>query len=288
MVPATLGVAAFQINVLLTDGVAFLVDPQIVASFDYAVRLMELPQGVFGISLATYLLATLSGLAAEKKTDAFCGELRSGLHHLLLVNLLASVLLAVLAEPIVRLLFERREFTAAATERAALALACLAPGLAAFSMVNILARAFYALGDTHTPMRISLACLGINLGLAVLLVAPYGQGGLGVANSLSAVVNMTLLLRALRGKLPAWRFDVAASGLPVLGLATTLAGVTAWLIHGLWEGRMGHAGLGSKLGAVFLPACAAALAYGLVTLLAGVPSAREITGLLRQRLRRRR
>src|SRR6266516_1114286 len=66
MIPGALGVAAFQINVLVTYGIAFWIDPQIVASFDYAVRLMELPQGVFGISLATYLLPTLSGLAAEK------------------------------------------------------------------------------------------------------------------------------------------------------------------------------------------------------------------------------
>src|SRR5205823_1142875 len=71
MVPATIGVAAFQLNVVLSDGIAFFVNPQIVASFDYAVRLMELPQGMFGISLATYLLPTLSGLAAEKNYPEF-------------------------------------------------------------------------------------------------------------------------------------------------------------------------------------------------------------------------
>ena len=67
MVPAALGVAAFQINVLLTQDSPFGYGDKIVASFNYAVRLMELPQGVFGISLATYLLPTLSGLASEKK-----------------------------------------------------------------------------------------------------------------------------------------------------------------------------------------------------------------------------
>ena len=72
-------------------------------------------------------------------------------------NLIASVLLVVLAEPIVRLLFERGEIRRASTGRATLALICLAPGLVAFSMVNILARAFFALGDTKTPMKISLA-----------------------------------------------------------------------------------------------------------------------------------
>src|SRR5580765_8541488 len=79
MVPAALGVAAFQINVLLTQGFAFWFGDKIVASFNYAVRLMELPQGVFGISLATYLLPTLAGLASEKKFDEFRTTLGDGL-----------------------------------------------------------------------------------------------------------------------------------------------------------------------------------------------------------------
>src|SRR6185312_13958207 len=105
-IPGAMGVAAFQINVLMTNGIAFWVDPQIVASFDYAIRLLELPQGVFGISLATYLLPTLSGLAAEKNYESFRSTLRQGLGYLLTVNLLASVLLLVLAQPMIRLLFE--------------------------------------------------------------------------------------------------------------------------------------------------------------------------------------
>ena len=71
MLPATIGVAAYQMNVMFTQGIAFWVDGSVVASFNYAVRLMELPQGVFGFSLATYLLPTLSGLAAEKKFPEF-------------------------------------------------------------------------------------------------------------------------------------------------------------------------------------------------------------------------
>src|SRR5580658_1808806 len=78
MIPGTIGVAAFQLNVTVVLAVAFWVNPQIVASFNYAVRLMELPQGMFGISLATYLLPTLSGLAAEKKYPEFRSTLRHG------------------------------------------------------------------------------------------------------------------------------------------------------------------------------------------------------------------
>jgi O-antigen/teichoic acid export membrane protein len=85
----------------------FWVGEGVVASFGVAVRLMELPQGVFGISLATYLLPTLSGMAAEKKYAEFRTTLSQGLVWLIFINLLAAALLFSLAEPMMRLLFER-------------------------------------------------------------------------------------------------------------------------------------------------------------------------------------
>ena len=289
MIPGAIGVAAFQINVLLTQGLAFWLDTPdapIVAPFNYAVRLMELPQGVFGISLATYLLPTLAGLAAEKKYPDFRATLGQGLGHLIFVNALASVLLAVLAEPIVRLLFERGEFTADSTSRAALALACLAPGLVAFSMVNILARAFYALGDTQTPMRISLVCLALNLVFALWLISPLRQGGLGIANSLSAVFNVGLLLYALRRKLQVLELAALRQNLPRILAATLLAGMAAWWLASGWERGIGHGGLWQKIGAVFAPGAAAALLYAGLALWLQVPQAKEIAGLLRQKFRR--
>ena len=90
MLPGTIGVAAFQINVAGAGPIAFWVDPHIVASFNYAVRLMELPQGMFGISLATYLLPTLAGLAAEKNYPEFRSDTAAGIGHLLFANLIAA------------------------------------------------------------------------------------------------------------------------------------------------------------------------------------------------------
>ena len=201
MLPGSIGVAAFQINVLLTQCFSFWFDPTIVSTFNYSVRLMELPQGMFGISLATYLLPTLSGLAAEKKYPEFRATLRQGLGYLSFANLIAAAIALALAEPIVRLLFERGEFTAAATIRVARALACLAPGLLLFSTTNILARAFYALNDIKTPMKVSIFCLGLNVAFALWLVQPYREAGLGVGNSLSAAFNVALLFYTLRKKL---------------------------------------------------------------------------------------
>src|SRR6185312_6750285 len=93
MIPGAVGVAAFQLNVLMTQSVAYWVDSSIVSWFNYSVRIMELPQGVFGISLATYLLPTLAGLATEKRHDEFRHTLNNGIDHLVFLNLLASILL---------------------------------------------------------------------------------------------------------------------------------------------------------------------------------------------------
>src|ERR1051326_4450865 len=201
MLPGSIGVAAFQINVLIISCFSFWFEPTIVATFNYSVRLMELPQGMFGISLATYLLPTLSGLAAKKEYPAFRQTLSQGLNYLAFANLLAAAIAFSLATPIVRLIFERGKFGPDATARVALALACLAPGLLMFSMNNILARAFYALNDIKTPMKISLVCLALNVGFAIWLVHPYREAGLGVANTLSAFFNAVLLCYTLRRKL---------------------------------------------------------------------------------------
>jgi putative peptidoglycan lipid II flippase len=291
MVPGAIGVAAFQINVALIQGLGFWLDsPErpLIAPFNYAVRLMELPQGVFGLSLATFLLPTLSGLAAEKNFGEFRATLRHGIQHLVFVNLLMAVLLVVLAEPILRLLFERGRFGPDSTMRATLALQCLGASLVAYSLVNVLARAFYALGDTRTPMKISIVCLGLNLSFALCLIWPFRQGGLGLANTVSSACNLGLLLYALRRKLGKLELEPLKPTLLPLTIATALAAATAFASSRLWESSAGHAALPAKIGAVFVPAGLAALVYWSFGLWTKNPAAQEITDLAFQRFRRAR
>lgn len=278
MIPGTIGVAAFQINVALVQLVALFVGTGIVSSFNGAVRLMELPQGMFGISLATFLLPTLSGLAADKNYPEFRSTLRDGLASLMFLNLIASVLLVVLAEPIVRLLFEHGEkFTASSTVRVSFALICLAPGLVAFSTANILARAFFALGDTRTPMKISLVCLTINFLAACLLMPSLSEGGPGIANTCTSALNVGLLLFALRKKLGKLEMGPLRQTLRILVPMALLAGVIAWGGWHWWEKTIGHANTLLKIGAVFVPAGIAGGVYWLTALACNVPAAKEMT-----------
>lgn len=283
MIPGMMGVAAFQLNVVLTQGIAWAFDPKIVASFDYAVRLMEFPQGVIGISLATFLLPTLSGLAAEKRYPEFRTTLKDALGYLVFANLIASVILIVLAEPIVRLLFEGGQFSPLSTKRAAFALACLAPGLIAFSAVNILARAFYALGDTRTPMIISSFCLAVNVVFVLGLIGTFAQGGLGIANTVSSILNVSLLLYALRRKLKF--LDLASLGKDVWPMMASalLSGALAVLASRIWEASIGHSTFWERIGAVFVPMFVAGLVYGTVSLWQNVPQARDLFSLFQQK-----
>lgn len=287
MIPGMFGVAAIQINLLLTTGIAFAMDGSIVASFNYAVRLMELPQGVFGISLATFILPALAGLAAEKKMTEFSRSLGQAFDYLFFLNLFVGALLLVLAEPIVRLLFERGEFGAESTGRAALALMCLAPGLVAFSAVNIFARAFFALGDTRTPMRISVFCLGLNLLLVIGLIGPFQQAGMGLANSISSTLNAFLLYAALKRKHSDINPAANSRNRILIGFSVLLSAGAAWKIWSLCEGWIGHERLSGRLIAVFVPLTAAAVIYGASALALRIPAARDIAGMLTRKLERK-
>jgi putative peptidoglycan lipid II flippase len=270
--------------VLSTQCFSFWFDQTIVSTFNYSVRLMELPQGMFGISLATYLLPTLAGLAAEKKYPEFRQTLSQGLSYLSFANLLAAAISLSLAVPIVRLIFERHAFDSAATQRVALALACLAPGLLMFSMNNILARAFFALGDIQTPMKISVVCLGLNLAFAIWLVQRYREAGLAVANTMSATINLVLLTYALRRRLSRLGLSQVKQTLLVLVPNAIFAGVIAWVLGSVWEKRLGHATAALKIGAVFVPGGIASLVYWLVAISAKVPAAHDMFVLFQRRM----
>lgn len=288
MIPGMLGVAAFQFNVLTTTGIAFFVDPTIVAAYDYAVRLMEFPQGLFAVSLATYLLPTLSGLATEKKYGEFRSTYKQAVGYLFFSNILATILLVILAQPMVRLLFQRGLFDHSATMHTSFALACLGPGLLAFSMVNITARAFYALGDTSTPMKISAFCLVLNVLFAMWLIPSLREGGMGVANTLSAAVNVYLLIFGLKKKLSKLEFSDLRPVLVQMTGAGILAGLLAYVTSYLWEQNVGGTNLFERIGAVFVPIGVAAGTYIAALVWMRVPQAQDILKLLQSRIRGKR
>jgi len=284
LMPATLGVAAYQFNVMATQLIGMSQADHVLASYNYAVRLLELPQGVIGVSVATYLLTELSRHAADKQYPEFRRMVGEGMLHLCFLNGLASVLLIVLAEPIVRLLFEHGRFTPQTTARAAMALRYLAPGLLATSLTGIVSRAFYALDDTRTPMRVGMFCLGTNVVLAFVLAFPFQQAGLAAANAVTATINIALLLYAFTRKVPKFDLRHLSPSVARIGALAAMAGVVGWGCHAAWESAVGHEGKARQAGAVFVPAVIALAAYLVASLRTGVPQAHELISVLRRKL----
>ena len=157
-----------------------------------------------------------------------------------------------------------------------------------FSTVNIFARAFYALGDTKTPMKISIICLVINFAVAILLlfISPLREGGLGVANTLTSCVNVGLLVFALRKKLGKLEMEPLRKTILPLAFAGTIAGIVSWFGWRFFEKHFGHETIALKIGAVFVPAIASGVIYAILALAFKIPAAREISDLLLARFRR--
>ena len=217
MGPGTLGLAAVQINLLVNTVLATGEGTGAVSWLSYAFRLMYLPIGLFGVSIATAVLPALSQQAARGAPDAMRQTISSALRLTLMLNVPATIGLVALATPIVALIFERGSFTAADTAATAAALACYAPGLLGYSAVKIVVPSFYALGDSRTPALISVGSVALNVALNLLLVRFLGYRGLALGTAIAAVVNAVALLHVLRRRL---------GGLEDRRLVTALAKIT--------------------------------------------------------------
>src|SRR3990170_8456805 len=171
MVPVSLGLGLININALI-DGViaANRIDPDLGPSaIDAAFRIYMLPQGIFSVAVATVLFPSLSRLAARADLEGFRDTVSLGLRQIGFLLLPASAVSAVLAEPIVRLLYERGEFDADQTPVVAGALAAFSAGLAFNGTMLMLNRAFFSLQSPWVPSSIALGTLLLNAALNAAL-----------------------------------------------------------------------------------------------------------------------
>jgi putative peptidoglycan lipid II flippase len=162
MAPATVGLAAVQVNIFVSSIFASH-EPGAVSWLDYAFRLLYLPIGLFGVALGTIATAGLARRAAEGDMEGLRRTLRQSLSMLAYLTLPATVGLVALGVPVVRLLYERGRFTAADTEATAAALLLYSFGLVGYTGVKVLAPAFYALGRPRVPLVASVSAVATNL-----------------------------------------------------------------------------------------------------------------------------
>ena len=211
MVPGVAGLAGVQLNLLINSWLATRLGTGAVSWLDYAFRLMYMPIGLFGVSIATAALPSISGHAANGDDRAVGEGVSNGLRMMLLLNIPATVGLVTLATPIVALIYQRGRFTPADTAATAAALAFYAPGLLGYSAVKLVSPAFYALGNSRIPVLASAVSVAANILLNLWLVGVLGHRGLALGTAAAALLNASVLVWLLRvrvGSLDGWRLFV--------------------------------------------------------------------------------
>ncbi len=195
--PALLAVAAVQINILVGTILATLLEPGAVSWLYYADRIVQLPLALFGIAMGAALLPLISRLLAAGEEQRAAREIASGLAWLSWITLPAVAGILLLAEPIIRTLFEHGAFTAADAGATARALQAYAIGLIAFCWIKPLSSGCYAHKDANAPARYAAINVGVNLALSLALMPWLAHAGLALATSLAAFINAGLLYRRL-------------------------------------------------------------------------------------------
>ncbi len=257
MLPGFFSLAVNQIAVLISTFLASYLPEGSVSYLYYANRLQEFPLGIFCMAVATAVLPTMSAQSAKGDYKQLAETLSFALRLVFFITMPAMIGLIVLRVPIVALLFERGEFTPAATAATADALLYYTVGLCAIAGVRIIVPVFYALKDTVTPVKWGVVAVASSIGLSFVLLKPLQHGGLALATSLASYVNLIALILVLRKRLGqiGWRgiftsavkvtaaaLLMGASCLPFIAAATqhgwllapVIVGATAVFVGGAW------------------------------------------------------
>lgn len=284
VVPAAIGGGAMQVNLMLDIVWASFLPPGSIAALYYADRVGSLPVGIVGVAIGTALLPLLSLAlrAGDEKTAA--SHQNRAIEIGLLLSLPAAVALIVLAEPIVRVLFQRGAFGVQETTATAAALAAFSIGLPGFVLVKALAPGFYAREDAKTPLYIALVCILANIlaNIVFLMWTGLAQTGIALATSISGLLNATLMafLLARRGHLPV-DARLRRHG-PRIIAATMVMAAALWLGMRLLAGPL--TGSEAVRTAALAALCGGGLViYGVTGWLLGIARPGELRDAMRRR-----
>lgn len=266
--PRMLGLGVSQFNKVLSAILfaSFLVQGSM-AYLDYAWLMIMTPLAL-AMAVGTAVFPTLSEDSALEQTGQMQRVFVLSLRMILFLTIPASVGLMVLGQPVVRLFFQRYQFTADATQATAFALLFYAIGLAGHATIEIADRVFYALHDTRTPVCAAITAIVVNVLLSLLLMrTPLTYGGLALATSLAALLEGSLLIMFLSKRLPTFRpRDLALPGLRMLAASLVMGLPVLWLARFL-DGPTSTSGTLGQAVVVGVCVVAGALIYGLASLI---------------------
>jgi putative peptidoglycan lipid II flippase len=287
MWPSVIAGSLTQVNVLVNGAFASEINggrTWLACAF----RLMYLPIGLFGVSLATVTLPAVARSYARQELGPFGQTVKSSLRLTLFLSIPAAIGLMVLARPVIALIYQHGRFTAHDTAMTALALQAYAIGLAGYAAIRLLTPCFYALDLPRTPMRIVLIGIGVNLVLNFLNMTVFhlGHAGLALAASCVCLVNVSQLAFALSRRVDFGGAADWAGYLARVLLASAICGAAAF---GLWwlTDTYVHGFVLRALG-LFAAIGGAVVVYAGAGYALRVGETQEAVALFRRRLLRRR
>lgn len=283
MGPRFLGVAVVELNFWVNTRLASFMPEGSVTGITFAFVLMLMPQAAIAQSIATAAMPTLAAQYARGQLAEVRGSLAGILRGILLLSMPAAVGLMLLRVPVVQVLLERGAFTARSTELVAWGLLWYAAGLVGHSVMEVLARAFYALHDTKTPVLVGVVAMSLNVVFSFAFSALFERvgwmphGGLAAANSLATALETGGLLFLMRRRLDGLEGKRVLQGLVAAVLGSGVMGV----VLGLWMWLAGdRSPVWVLVGGVAL---GGAVYAGMMTVLR-VAEVRQMVGLVRRRL----
>jgi len=311
MIPSAIAGSAVQVNVLVNGQFAsYIPGHGPVSWLYYAFRLVQLPIGIFGVAIATVTLPAVARQHAMDDLKAFGKTVEEALRFGFYLTLPASIGLAVVAQPVIQLIYEHGSFTASNTYETALALQAYTIGLAGYSGIKILVPCFYAMQPPRyepqpnvslwksfsnfivnvvlfMPARVSLIGIALNLGLCFVLFyyLHLGHVGLALTTGFVAILNFLQLLYAIQKKIDVGTTNDWISFFARVTPATFLCGLVVFLgDHYLLATRTTHSLLGAAI--LFFNIGAAGLVYFGLTVLFRVPESMELAGFLKRKFGR--
>ncbi len=279
MLPVMFGLSLPGIYMLILRVFGSWLPVGTISALDNANRQMQAPLGIVGQGVALAIFPALTSLAANARWDELRATLYQGLKLVWFLTVPATMLLLVLAEDISRALLQYGKFTSSDTAMVASALRGFALGLFAWSGQALIARAFFAMRNSLTPVLVGSATTLVFVPLCFLLVWRFQMGhvGLAVATSIAATVQMFWMLWVLNRRLPSTQ---TTSGLwrSVVGSGTSagLVGLVLWLIHRTVVGFVDTYGLQPNLSAIVVILILTAVGMSLYLALCRLLGVREV------------
>lgn len=229
MGPSVIGSAIYLVNISMARFIGLSLNDSAVTVLNLATRLMELPIGVFTIAIATVIFPLIARHAAKEDWNSLIADYHKGLRLVLVINVPAAAGLALLSEPVIRLLFQHGAFKASDTALMTPVLVAYVVGLPFISFTSLMLRAFYALRDTATPVRAAALSFAVNFGLSLLLMRWFSTTGLALASTVAVVVQAAFLQSRLVRKLDGFTVQTLLPSLGKIVAATAVMAVFVWL-----------------------------------------------------------